>query len=912
MTPRLFQALVENSPEAILVLDAGGIVRYANPATTRVFGYTPEEALGQMVVAWVQPDDALSLSSLLRACLQNPEQSVFFSGFYLHKDNEDVLYGEGRLSNHLADPDVGGILFYFREVGTQRWAAYDWGRQRQLLGALLDALPQQIYVKDLDGKFITANVAAARARGGRLPRAVVGWTDFEFLPAEVARRLQAEEQRVLRSGEPSLEDEQPFDTDGERRWLSVTRTPLRDPDGAVVGVVGISHDITERKNAEEALARERNLLRTLMDNLPDLIYVKDPDSRFLTANVATLRALGASSLPQAVGRTDFDFLPPERATQYRADDEEVVRTSEPLINREELLLDAGGQARWLLTTKVPLWESGTVVGLVGISHDISKRKVMEEELRRAKEAAEAASRAKSEFLAKMSHEIRTPMNGILGMTDLALDTDLTCEQREYLETVKSSADALLTVIDDILDFSKIEAHKLQLEPAPFPVRDSLADTLRTLAVRAQQKGLELACDIAPEVPDVLLGDLGRLRQVVVNLVGNAIKFTEHGQVVVRVSPQQGSEAAAEQAAADKVVLHFAVCDTGIGVPPEQQESIFAPFEQARSSPFASRRYGGTGLGLAICRQLVELMGGRLWVESEVGRGSTFHFRVRFGLPDGPLVRPTERESGTGSGDRSLSILLVEDHHVNQKMAVRLLEKHRHTVMVAGNGKQALEALGSGRTFDLVLMDVQMPEMDGCETTELIRGREKGTGRHIPIIALTAHAMKGDRERYLDAGMDGYVSKPIQPRELFAAINAVLEQKARAEEPDVPDALSAEAPFDAAAALARVEGKREHLREDIQDFLADVPGELARIRQASAGRNAEDLQFATHDFKTRLGNLFARIPQQTTVRLWQLAKEGDLGGTAERAAEAEACAAQLEREVEQLVAALRCWLDGNPA
>jgi PAS domain S-box-containing protein len=775
-------------------------------------------------------------------------------------------------------------------------------------------------IAGLDGRFKRLNPAWERALGFSTDE-LLSRPFLDFVHPDDREATLAEMKRTAAGSDTVRFENRYRCKDGGYRRLSWTARPI--PDQGVV--YAAARDVTERWLAEEALERERTLLRTLMDNLPDHIFVKDTDSRFVTANTSTLRSLGAATEEQVIGRTDFDFLTRERAEQYYADEQEVVRTGKALTDREELLIDAAGQRRWLLTTKVPLWEGDQVAGLVGISHDISSRKRAEQEQERAREAAETANRAKSEFLANMSHEIRTPMNGILGMTELALQTDLTPEQREYMQMVKSSADALVAVINDILDFSRIEARKLHLDAVDFALRDALADTLRSLALRAQEKGLELACHVDPEVPDALVGDPLRLRQIIVNLVGNAIKFTESGEVVLSVRGQesgvrgqepgvrsQGSGVSGEAGLADSCVLLFTVRDTGIGIPPDKQRIIFEAFAQADGS--TTRKYGGTGLGLAITSQLVAMMGGGIWVDSDEGKGSIFHFTLRFGLgrasaqrrepaplssleglpvlvvddngtnrrileemlagwgmrprsvPGGRealaalaeaavagepyplmlldghmpgmdgfdvaqrlvqnpalagarilmltsagqpedvqrcrqlgigayLMKPVKQselletiltslsglargarapESGVrGQGPgRRLRVLLAEDNAVNQRLAVRLLEKQGHSVVVAGSGREAVQALEQA-TFDVVLMDVQMPEMDGLEATAVIRERERRGERHLPIIGLTAHAMKGDRERCLEAGMDEYVCKPIQPQELFAAIARLL-------------------------------------------------------------------------------------------------------------------------------------------
>jgi PAS domain S-box-containing protein len=675
----------------------------------------------------------------------------------------------------------------------------------------------------------------------------------------------------------------------------------------------LQSEVNERMRAEETLSEERKVLRALIDNVPDFMYVKDAECRFLVANLSVARQMGAKTTEELLGKDDFDFYPREVATTFYEDEQRVIRSGQAEVNREETGLDSHGNVSQILTTQVPLKDkNGRVTGLVGIGHDITHLKKAEEEMRRARDVAEKASKAKSEFLANMSHEIRTPLNGVMGMTELALETQLTAEQREYLETVKMSGDSLLTVINDILDFSKIEAGKIDLEAIDFNLRDSLETTLKTLAVRADEKGLELLCEVAPEVPEVVRGDSSRLRQIVVNLVGNSIKFTEKGEIAVKVQVERKEGA--------DFLCRFTVADTGIGIPEDKRELIFKPFSQADTS--TTRKYGGTGLGLTISTRLVQMMGGKIWVESEVGQGSQFHFTVCLGRVDakeiklgttappellrgvrvlvvddnrtncrileGMLARwqmkPTAVNGGkaaleqlvaarqaaepysliltdmhmpdmdgfalveqirkrpelstatimmlTSAGHRGdavrcqelgvaayllkpirqselreavgrvlgarqhdgaiplitryslqdarepdacLRVLLAEDNLVNQRLAVRLLEKRGHQVVVAGTGLEALKALEK-ESFDLVLMDVQMPEMDGLEATAILREKEKVTGLHQPVVALTAHAMKGDREKCIEGGMDGYLTKPIRPQELNQLLDIYVTRR----------------------------------------------------------------------------------------------------------------------------------------
>jgi signal transduction histidine kinase/HPt (histidine-containing phosphotransfer) domain-containing protein len=490
-----------------------------------------------------------------------------------------------------------------------------------------------------------------------------------------------------------------------------------------------------------------------------------------------------------------------------------------------------------------------------------------ESLRLARDAAQAADHAKSEFLANMSHEIRTPMNGILGMTDLALELAQSPEQRDYLHMVKDSAAALLRLLNDILDFSKVESGKLILESIPFSLRETVNGTLKMLAVRAREKGVAVRFQVDPEVPDRMLGDAGRLRQILVNLVGNAIKFTEQGEVVVEVECAEADGRAPSQND-EALLLHMAVRDTGIGIPVEKHQAILEPFTQADGS--TTREYGGSGLGLAIAKQLVALLGGHLWLESIVDQGSTFHCTMRLGIDRDPpaLTRPIPGGASVTvpMTSRCLHILVAEDHPVNQRLVTCLLEKQGHAVVVVADGHAAVEAVAQ-QAFDLILMDVQMPGIDGLEATAAIRAQEQARGTHIPIIALTAHAMKGDQERCLAAGMDDYVAKPITANDLSSAIARRLGHCAG---PELPAAAP---PVDMVAALRAVDGDPALLRELVHLFLQDYPSHMTAIQEALRRGDADPVIRTAHHLKGALsiigGTLAATLASE-------LERMGDVG------------------------------------
>jgi signal transduction histidine kinase/HPt (histidine-containing phosphotransfer) domain-containing protein len=481
-----------------------------------------------------------------------------------------------------------------------------------------------------------------------------------------------------------------------------------------------------------------------------------------------------------------------------------------------------------------------------------------EALARARQEAQEARRAKSEFLATMSHEFRTPLHEIMGMTDLALDTELTPEQRTYLTTAKTSANTLLAIIGDILEYAELEAGQLELASDRFGLWDTVEKTMDIMVPHAREKGLELDGRIAPNVVKEALGDPVRLRQVLTNLIGNAIRFTEQGEVFVEVAQEADD--------GREVELHFTVRDTGIGIPEDKQAVIFDTFRQADGS--TTRQYGSIGLGLAMSKQLVELMGGRIWVESRVGQGSAFHFAVRLARPSEEMQAGQERKPIPSQ----LRILVVEDSPTNQLIARANLEKAGHLVHVVENGRKAVEAWKNG-VFDLVLMDIAMPEMDGVEATCIIRGWEEVTGGHVPIVAMTAFAMQEYRERAMQAGMDAYVTKPVSPHELRRAIEPLLLRAPRrpAKGPARP------APVDLEAALGVVDGDVEVLRAVVEMFLAECDGQVAALSQAVAQGDASAVESTAHALKGVVSNVGGVGAGATAGRLEAMGASGDLGG-----------------------------------
>lgn len=871
---------------------------------------------------------------------------------------------------------------------------------------LLDSLPLALVVKNLQGERIFVNrfyldlhdVSEAD---------VVGKSDYDLFPSATARAFLKDDQRVIDSGEVIQDIERLPLRAGDYRWIERIKGPARDVDGNIIGVQLLFWDVTRRKNVEAELDKERAYLHALLNNLPDAIYFKDQESRFLKINVGMAKKHGLASPIDAVGKTDADIFTQEHASKTRRDELTIMKTGNPIIARVEKETWADREDSWCSSTKLPLLDKHkNVVGTFGMSRDITAQKLIELQLRDARDAANAANAAKGEFLANMSHEIRTPMNGILGMAELLTHTSLSQQQQDYVELIQQSGESLLRLLNDILDFSKIEAGHMELELTPFTMSETIAKSIQMLAFRAESKQIDLACRVHPELPNVVLGDPNRLRQVIVNLVGNSIKFTEHGEIVVEVQPLPSTaESVFQQSEASDAPgafgVRISVRDTGIGIAADKLEHIFEAFTQADAS--TTRRYGGTGLGLAISNRLVQLMGGVLRVESELGQGTTFYFdlpmtpgeleggntdfsgmitnlvdlpvlivddnstnrkvlielleywnlkptavssasqaiaelrqavdadqpfqlglfdmmmpdidglmltetlRNETSLADLPVImlsslahgadlercraagitryllkpfvhsellnailetftpegiQPDAPEPQTGPAVSSpaklpgLQILLAEDGLVNQRVAIELLRLRGHNVTLACDGREAVEMFSKAK-FDLVLMDLQMPELDGFEATAAIHQLEQDEhrSRHTPIVAMTARAMPDDRQLCLEAGMDGYIAKPVDPQLLDELLAKFQRTPAESGQEPAAEAAGTETHdndqavvLDLAPLLKRFGGKQAIVTQLAETFALEGPELLQQMERALAQQTPAELRRAAHTMK----------------------------------------------------------------
>lgn len=637
---------------------------------------------------------------------------------------------------------------------------------REMFKTLFDNTAAAITVTDQDERIVAWNPFAEKMLG--FTRAdLFNKPVHELYPEaewQKMRNLKMRKKELLSGIETQL-----ITCSGKILDVNVSISVLKNDDGTKHGTIGIMYDITAQKEAERRLRESENTVRVILDNSAAAITLIDSRERIVSWNKYTEELLGMKDKELRMMPVSA-LYPPEEWAKIRR---ENIRQTGSKHHLETKVINKKGEVIAVdLSINVLRDANNQIIGSVGIMQDITQQKRTLEMLLQAKMVAEEANSAKSLFLANMSHEVRTPMNAIIGMLDLTLDMQLTEEQRDNLRVAKDAADNLLGLLNDILDLSRVEAGKISLENIEFHLPNVVRSVCKGLSVMANKKNLELVVNIVEDVPVGVEGDPVRLRQILINLINNAIKFTPKGQITIDVRMEVPRRDG-------KVMLRFAVIDEGIGIPKDRQEQVFEVFTQADAS--TTRRFGGTGLGLAICKRLTEMMGGRIWVESEVNKGSAFIFTAEFRVLNDARYQSFLRESGvvsqapltsTEEVGKGLKILLAEDNLVNQKIAMKILEKKGWDVTAANNGKEAVDKFSTGR-FDLILMDAQMPELDGMEATKIIRQIEQNAGTRIPIIALTARAMQDDRQNMLDAGMDGYVAKPIDRDKLFQEIQQVL-------------------------------------------------------------------------------------------------------------------------------------------
>lgn len=854
-----------------------------NPAYAEMHGYTIEELAGRPAADVIAEDAREVFAEHIRKAMEKGHH--IFELEHVRRDGTRFP----ALHDITVKRDERGNVLYrianIQDLTEQKRTEERLWESENRYRLLIENAPDGIFVQT-QGRLVYLNRAALRIFGAECPEELIGSSLFDRIhpgcrasARERTRILNEEKRQVPRQDQVYLK------MDGTPVDVSVAPVPIHyeGRDGALVFV----RDITERRRMEDKLRRSEARFRLMADNIHDLIWTMDLKMN-LTYVSPSMRTMYGYSPEEARGIRFEQMLTPDSASKVL----DLYMVIKGLIKQgtltgkgfsETLVLEhvrKDGSIFWGETqVSIAVENDGLIVGIQAVTRDITERK-RAEVLTKEKEMADMANRAKSEFLARMSHEIRTPLNGIIGMTELCLGQDPDETIRDLLQTIYGEARNLSGIIHDILDLAKIEAGKMVLEESPFDLAELLRSVTDGFALRARQQGLGFTAYLAPDIPTGLNGDATRLRQVLVNLIGNALKFTPKGEVSVTGELVRDL--------GDRVMIQFSVSDTGIGIPPDRQQKIFEAFEQADGS--TTRTYGGTGLGVAIAREIVKMMGGEIGVVSEPGEGSTFWFTVAIRKNQARLMRKepaTHRPASESAGHEPLKgrrILLVDDYEINREVARKHLEAGGHVVALAGNGQEAIDAFGRGG-YDLIFMDIQMPVMDGIEAAKAIRVLEKSRGgaSRTPIVALTAHAVRDYIDASLQAGMDDYLIKPVFRQDLLVKVQQWVDSGPAAIEPGAPSPAapapgpgSAAEPMDFARALEEFEGNREFLMGLLEKFLANVRNQLETLHEALDRADAELLRREAHAIKGGAANLAAAELSSAAAELEKTAKSGALG------------------------------------
>jgi len=827
--------LVENAPIGMYRVTFDGKYLSANIHHARILGFPSPAALMDEVnrtsakIHYAEPE---AREGVVAHLLANPNRWLERETVFLRRDGSPIHV-------HLFHRSVfspGGEPLYidgFLEDITERKKLEEKIRSElELRQQIFDAVPVHLYLKDRKGKYTFVNRAFTQFRNLRHDD-VIGRTASDVLEEPTASAARAEDEEVLRTGSTLQGRERLIRGSAGEFWYSISKSPIFDEKGNVEGIVGCSFDITPLKQISQSLAESERRYRSLAEDMPILISTSLPDGTLLYANTAYCRWFGKEQ-QEILGTSFLDFLHPGDRTEIEKTLSSITPEL-PSFSREERVFAPDGSLRWQRWINRGFFDpSGKLQFLQAAGEDITERKTAEETIRAARDEAERASAAKSEFVASISHEIRTPMNGVLGMSELLLETPLDSPQRNLAGMIHESARHLLVVLNDLLDFSKIESGTFALSVLPFPILRTLEDTVAPFLSQAAEKGLFLSLEADPSLPAVLLGDPIRIRQILTNLLSNALKFTERGSVSLSVRLLGWEDGEAR--------IGFTVTDTGIGIPEEFMGEIFTPFRQGEA--FRTRKYGGTGLGLSISRKLVEMMGSVLSVESAPERGSAFSFilSLKAGDSGGESGQPGERASipafGKEAGDRKPSVLVVDDNRVNRELVRLMLEKRGFLPETASDGRAAVERLSRTR-FDLVLMDIQMPEMDGYEATAFIRDQGSPVLDHqVPVVALTAHAIKGFADECLKKGMNDYLPKPFSSDELLGLLYKWIPSSGIRVPDSAAPSFSGKEPkteevhvFDGVSFFARLLGDRDEGKMLLELFLEAVPEDLEALGDA---------------------------------------------------------------------------------